>query len=46
MLLKMVRNGATTWAELESKGITDPASSRDPQDRERLTAILQGAGLL
>lgn len=41
MLLKMVRQGDTTWQELEANGITTPATfTRDPKDREMLTAYL------
>jgi hypothetical protein len=42
MLLKMVRTGKTTWAELESKGISTPATfTRDPRDRELLDAFIK-----
>jgi len=41
MLLKMVRTGSTTWAELEQNGITDPATyTKDPHDRDILHAFI------
>lgn len=41
MLLKMVRNGTTTWSELEQNGITTPAQfTRDPRDRQLLDMFL------